>query len=117
MIYVYPIDFESKINNRKAFVIYSIFGIVLFQFGMFLVVSSVLSRRVSIYLFAFLVIEVMVLFTTFEFIRKPWEGRELEAERIISQQGNNMFESISSMHTGDIGSYYGIGVGTINESI
>jgi hypothetical protein len=83
MIYVYPIDFESKLQTRRALVVYSIAGIVLFQGAMFGLASTVLSSRVSIYLFAFLVIQVMVLVTVFEFIRKPWEGQELELERTI----------------------------------
>jgi hypothetical protein len=37
----------------------------------------VLSKRVAIFLFAFLVIQIMVIVTAFEFMRKPWEGREL----------------------------------------
>lgn len=37
----------------------------------------------------------MILFTTFEFIRKPWEGKELEIEKAIIQQANNFFDSIS----------------------
>lgn len=43
----------------------------------------------------------MVLFTTFEFIRKPWDGKEHEVEVIRKTQENNLFESISSMHTYD----------------
>lgn len=38
----------------------------------------------------------MVVFTVFEFIRKPWEGREQEIEKAIQQQANNIFDSISS---------------------
>ena len=56
--------------------IYSILGILLFQLEMFLISGSVLSKRVNIYLFAFLVIQSMIVFTVFEFIRKPWEGKE-----------------------------------------
>jgi hypothetical protein len=50
---------------------------------MFIIASSVISKRFSIYLFAFLVIQAMVVFTIFEFIRKPWEGKELKAEIIV----------------------------------
>ena len=56
MIYIYPIDFESKAPSRKALVLYSILGIILFQLSMFLLAGSVIPKRVSIYLFAFLVI-------------------------------------------------------------
>jgi hypothetical protein len=52
---------------------------------MFIIAGSVISKRISIYLFAFLVIQAMVLFTTFEFIRKPWEGKELEVEKAVQQ--------------------------------
>lgn len=50
---------------------------------MFIIASSVLSKRFSIYLFAFLVIQSMVVFTIFEFIRKPWDGKEVKAEVVI----------------------------------
>lgn len=50
---------------------------------MFLIAGSVLSKRINIYLFAFLVIQSMIVFTVFEFIRKPWEGKEQEAEIAI----------------------------------
>ena len=63
---------------------------------MFVVAATVLNRRISIYLFAYLVIQMMILFTTFEFIRKPWEGKELEIERITQLIDNNLFDSISA---------------------
>lgn len=44
---------------------------------------------------------MMILFTVFEFIRKPWEGRELEVEKIALQNQNNLFESISSFSIDD----------------
>lgn len=77
MIYVYPLDFDSKPTTRRALIIFSVVGIILFQMVMFLIASTVLSKRVAIYLFAFLVIQIMVIVTAFEFMRKPWEGREL----------------------------------------
>jgi hypothetical protein len=83
MIYVYPIDFESKLTNRRVLIQYAIIGIALFQFGMFTIIASASTRRVAIYIFALFIIEVMVVFTTFEFIRKPWEGEELEIEKVM----------------------------------
>jgi hypothetical protein len=115
LIYIYPINFESRVAHRRHPLVYAIAGIVLFQLGMFLVATTVLTRRVSIYLFAFLVIQVMILFTTFEFIRKPWEGKEQEYELIINQQVNNLFESISSIHSGDFRFGGGMPV-SINDS-
>ena len=47
----------------------------------------------------------MVLFTTFEFIRKPWQGKELEVEKIASLQQHNLFESISSFSFDDANKY------------
>lgn len=99
LIYIYPIDFESKGLYRRSLVIYSILGILLFQLEMFLISGSVLSKRVNIYLFAFLVIQSMIVFTVFEFIRKPWEGKEHAATLALQQQANNLFDSISSYHT------------------
>ena len=31
MIYIYPIDFESKLTYRKSIIVNSIFAIILFQ--------------------------------------------------------------------------------------
>ena len=50
---------------------------------MFIIASSVISKRFSIYMFASLVIQAMVVFTVFEFIRKPWDGKEQKAEIIL----------------------------------
>jgi hypothetical protein len=115
LLYIYPIDFESKVSNRKYLVTPTIAGLILFQFSVFLLASTVLPRHLAIYLFAFLVIQIMILFTTFEFIRKPWEGKELESERVLGQVGERMFESISSMHTGDFAFGGGMPV-SINDS-
>jgi uncharacterized membrane protein YjdF len=100
MIYVYPIEFESKAVNRKTLVVYTIVGILLFQFGMFTIAGSVLSKRVSIYLLVVLIIQTMIIFTLFEFIRKPWEGKETQIDNIIGQQVNNFFDDISSYKSG-----------------
>lgn len=83
MIYNYPIDFESKAIYRKTLISNSIVGVIIFQLVMFVISGSVLNKRINIYLFAFLVIQSMVVFTVFEFIRKPWEGKELEIEKAI----------------------------------
>lgn len=84
-------------------IINSIVGILTFQLMMFIISGSVLSKRINIYLFAFLVIQSMVVFTAFEFIRKPWDGKELEIEKALQEQANNLFESISSYNTEAIG--------------
>jgi len=99
VIYIYPIDFESKPVNRKTLVVYSIVSVILFQLAMFIFAGSVLNKKINIYLFAYLVIQSMVVFTTFEFIRKPWVGRESEVEKALQQNANNIFESISSFTT------------------
>ena len=38
----------------------------------------------------------MMVFTVFEFIRKPWEGKEQKAEIILQQQANNFLGDIST---------------------
>jgi uncharacterized membrane protein YjdF len=100
MIYIYPIEFESKAVNRKTLIVYTIVGILIFQFGMYTIAGSVLSKRVSIYLLVVLIIQTMIIFTLFEFIRKPWDGKETQVDNIIGQQVNNFFDSISSYETG-----------------
>ena len=95
--------FESKIINRRALLVYSIAGIILFQIIMLIIGATVLTKQVCIYLFAFLIVEIVGLTTYFEFIRKPWEGKELEQERIIQENQNNIFDSISSFGQTDLG--------------
>mmetsp|Transcript_35630 Transcript_35630/g.34659 ORF Transcript_35630/g.34659 Transcript_35630/m.34659 type:complete len:160 (+) Transcript_35630:1492-1971(+) len=99
LIYIYPIDFESKTNYRKVLITHSIIGILLFQLLVFLVCGSVINQKMAVYLFAYLLIQVMVLFTLFEFVRNPWDGKELEIEIIQNHYQQNLFESISSMGT------------------
>ena len=64
---------------------------------MFLLVGSIIDKRVGIYLFAFLILQLMILFSLFEFIRKPWEGRELDIELAANAQQNNILDSFASL--------------------
>ncbi len=67
---------------------------------MFLVVSSVLSRQISpLYLLAVLIVEGLIGVIVGEFVRGPWEGKVREAEIIMEEVNERLFESISSMHT------------------
>jgi len=41
------------------------------------------STRVSIYMMGFIVVQLVVIIITFEFMRQPWEGKEVEFEKIL----------------------------------
>lgn len=41
------------------------------------------SDKVSAYWLGFILIQLVVLLITFEFMRKPWEGAEVELEKIL----------------------------------
>jgi hypothetical protein len=75
ILYVYPLDFESKDQSRRILIVYSLVGVILFQFLMYTLVSFIeTEQNMSIYLFAFLTIQVMILISGMEVTRKPWEG-------------------------------------------
>jgi len=45
-----------------------------------------ISNRISIYMFGLIIIQLVVIIITFEFMRKPWEGVEIELEKILELQ-------------------------------
>jgi hypothetical protein len=40
LLYVYPLDFDSQVINRKTLVVYSILGVLLFQVGLIFTIST-----------------------------------------------------------------------------
>ena len=57
-----------------------------------------LSTKAIIYLISFVVIELLVIIMMFEFLRKPWDGAEIELERVLALQEVKLFnDSISEM--------------------
>jgi len=106
LLYLYPAEFESRIVLRKALIVYIMIAAFLFQGIMFLMANTELAQNFGIYLFAFLILQLsnpsyltfllVTVFSVFEFIRKPWEGREIEIEKVKQEQMNHIFDSISS---------------------
>mmetsp|Transcript_44378 Transcript_44378/g.32431 ORF Transcript_44378/g.32431 Transcript_44378/m.32431 type:complete len:337 (+) Transcript_44378:1439-2449(+) len=86
LIYIYPVDFDSRTIYRKVMLTHSLFGIFLFQVFVYSVCGSVLNKKLTAYLFAYLLIQLMILFTLFEFVRSPWDGKEQEVEKIQNLQ-------------------------------
>ena len=88
-MYIYPLEFESQAISRKALVKNSYYSIVVFQIGMALIgltQQDPISNRISIYMFGLIIIQLVVIIITFEFMRKPWEGVEIELEKILELQ-------------------------------
>lgn len=86
LLYIYPLEFESQTISRKSLVKNSFFAIILFQLGMVALGFTRLdpvSNKISFYWIGFIVIQVVVIVITFEFMRKPWEGSEIELEKIL----------------------------------
>jgi len=95
------LSFDSSTPLRRSLILYPLYSIGLFQTLMLTICSSVFPQNVSVYLLAGLVIEVLICLSIFEFSeRKPWEGRELGIERVIQEEQDRLFESISSYHFG-----------------
>jgi hypothetical protein len=67
---------------------------------MIFITSSVLSKQISpLYLLALLAVEAFVGLIVMEFVRGPWEGKVREAEIVMEEMNERLFESISSLHT------------------
>lgn len=60
--------------------------------------NNVISGKSLIYLFIFIVVQLIVLISMFEILRKPWEGSEIELEKVLELQQNKILDdSVSSM--------------------
>ena len=45
-----------------------------------------LTNKTVVYLLCFVLIQLIVLVTIFEFMRKPWQGAEIQIEKILEEQ-------------------------------
>ena len=61
--------------------------------------DKVLTLTSKIYLFAFVVMEIVFIVIVFEFMRKPWEGVEIELERALELEQNKILEDEISCMT------------------
>lgn len=101
-MYIYPLEFESQYLNRQALVKNSFFSVILFQSGIIglgMLDGKVLTLTSKIYLFAFVVMEIVFIVIVFEFMRKPWEGVEIELERALELEQNKILEDEISCMT------------------
>ena len=55
-----------------------------------------LKPKTTIYLLCFVLIQLIVLITIFEFMRRPWQGVEIELERILEEQQHRIFDDTLS---------------------
>jgi len=80
LFFVYPLDFESEVAMRKTLVLSTFWAIVLFQFIMICVLSSVLQIGTTIQLSLLLLVQLVVFAILLEFFRSPWKGQYLKVE-------------------------------------
>ena len=104
LMYSYPLEFEPMSVSRKLIITNSFNAVLLFQsgvivFGLFKhaydadgVETTFMSGKTATYLFSLVLLEWIVLLTIFEFMRRPWEGVELEIEKALEQQQNKILE-------------------------
>jgi len=91
LMYRYPLEFESQKISRKTLVKNSFYAVILFQVGMIALGSLGgpqinLTNKTVVYLLCFVLIQLIVLVTIFEFMRKPWQGAEIQIEKILEEQ-------------------------------
>jgi len=99
LFFVYPIDFESQLMNRKILIKTVLAAILLFQAITIAIIQHMLDRQASIYLGALLVIQLIVSLIVFEIIRSPWKGAKLIIEEAEEELNQRMFEEE------DVGAY------------
>lgn len=91
LMYIYPLEFESQTLSRKTLVKNSFYAVILFQLcmigaGTLGQEKELLSSKAIIYLASFVAIQLVVIIMMFEFLRKPWDGAEIELERVLELQ-------------------------------
>lgn len=100
LMYRYPLEFESQKISRMTLVKNSFYAVILFQVCMILLGAlgspSKLHIKTIVYLLCFVLIQLIVLITIFEFMRKPWQGAEVEIERILEEQQHRLFDGTLS---------------------
>jgi hypothetical protein len=92
LFFVYPIDFDSQIMNRKILIKVTLSAIILSQAITIAVISSILEKTTTIYLISFLVCQLLLAMIVFEFIRSPWKGAVLTIEEAEEELKNRLFE-------------------------
>ena len=51
-----------------------------------------------VYLLSVVLVELIVLLTVFELMRRPWEGIELEVEKVLELEQNKLFDNSISAY-------------------
>ena len=60
--------------------------------------NNLISGKFVVYMFIFILIQLLVIVFMFEIFRKPWEGVEIELEKVLELQQNKILDdSVSSM--------------------
>jgi hypothetical protein len=60
--------------------------------------DNLLGKKAFVYLYSYVLIQLVIIFTIFEFMRRPWDGIENDLERALEQQNNNLFnQSLSAV--------------------
>ena len=93
LFFVYPIDFESQMMNRKILIKCTLSAILMYQAITTAVLGSVIEQTQAIYLFTVLAIQILICVLIFEFIRNPWKGARLMIEEAEEEMRHRMFES------------------------
>jgi hypothetical protein len=99
LFFVYPIDFESQLVNRKILIKSTLLAILLFQAVTISAIGSMVDKTATIYMCTFLLIQLLVCLIIFEFVRSPWKGAKLRIEEAEEELENRLFEDE------DIGAY------------
>lgn len=101
-MYIYPLEFESQYLNRQSLVKNSFYSVILFQSGIVglgMFDDAVLTLSTKMYLFALIIVQIVFIVIVFEFMRKPWEGVEIELERALELEQNKILEDEISCMT------------------
>lgn len=93
LFFVYPIDFESQIMNRKILIKCTLSAILLFQVITITVLQCIIDNTATLYLVSLLVCQLLISLVVFEFIRSPWKGAVLKIEEAEEVLNNRMFEN------------------------
>ena len=95
LMYYYPLEFESSSVSRKLLIKNSFYAVLLFQVVMISIgilrtvedndgnLVTLITVKSAVYMYSLVLVQLIVILTIFEFMRKPWEGAELPLEDLL----------------------------------
>ena len=98
LIFVYPLDFDSQITNRKCLIQYAVSCVIAFQTLMLILEQGRLNKNQWYTIVLAIAIQAGLILICLTMLREPWKGLPQKSETAEAVEKEKMFEEISSYH-------------------